>query len=101
VRLVVARDHQGKGAGLVMLRELVNIAHEKGVEIITAQTFEDADKGVGLFKRLGFRIEAVLSNFAKDIEGNRKNLMILVRDAEELWQEMEDLLLDSDWRGDS
>ena len=101
VRLVVARDFQNQGVGLLLLKELVALARKMGVEMIQAQALEDSPTGLTVFERLGFRIEAVLHNFANDIKGNRQNLVILVRDVTELWKRMEDLLWETDWRGDS
>ncbi len=101
VRLVVARQIQNQGAGLLLLKELVALARQKGVEMIQAQAFEGAPTGLAVFQKMGFRIEAVLRNFANDIKGNRQNLVVLVRDVTELWKRMEDLLWESDWRGDS
>ena len=101
IRLVVARAHQGKGAGVVLLKELVHQAQGKKVEMLQAQVFENSPGGLLMFRKLGFRIEAVLRGFAMDIKGERQNLVVLVRDVGELWTRMEDLLWESDWRGDS
>jgi len=101
VRLVVARDQQQKGAGMVLLKELVHLAQMKNVDMIQAQVFENTLGGLTVFQRLGFRIEAVLRGFALDIKGERQNMVVLVRDVAELWQSMEDMLWASDWRGDS
>jgi RimJ/RimL family protein N-acetyltransferase len=101
IRLVVARDIQGRGAGLLLLKELVAQAQAKHAELIKAQVYESHTTAMAVFQKLGFRMEAVLHGFAKDIDGNRQNLVVMVRDVEELWQAMEDMLWQSDWRGDS
>ena len=101
VRLVVARAYHGKGAGLLLLKELVQDAQTRGVELMKAQVFENSPNGLAVFQKLGFRMEAVLHGLAKDIKGNRQNLVVLLRDVDELWRDMEDLLWQGDWRGDS
>lgn len=101
IRLVVARSVQGKGAGVVLLRELVQAAQAKRAELLVGQVFENSPDGVAIFQKMGFQIEAVLRGFACDIKGNRQNLVILVRDVNELWTRMEDLLWETDWRRDS
>ncbi len=101
IRLVVARDRQGKGAGLILLKELVAQAQSKKAELIKAQAYESHSTALAVFQKLGFRMEAVLHGFAKDMEGERQNLVVMVRDVDELWQAMEDMLWQSDWRGDS
>ncbi len=101
IRLVVSREYQGKGAGILLLKELVLLAQGKKADLLQAQVFENSPTGIAVFQKLGFRIEAVLRGFAMDIKGNRQNLVVLVRDVSELWKRMEDLLLESDWRGDS
>jgi len=101
IRLVVARNRQGKGAGLVLLKELVHQAQHKKAEIIKAQAYERNSAALAVFKKLGFRQEAVLHGLAVDLAGERQDLVVMVRDVEELWQAMEDMLWQSDWRGDS
>ncbi len=76
-------------------------ASAANVDMIQAQVFENTPGGLTVFQRLGFRIEAVLRGFALDIKGERQNMVVLVRDVAELWKSMEDMLWESDWRGDS
>lgn len=101
IRLVVARDRQGLGAGLILLKELVHQAQHKKAEIIKAQAYEKHSTALAVFQKLGFRQEATLHGFAVDIAGERQDLVVMVRDVEELWQAMEDMIWHSDWRGDS
>ncbi|MEW6073810.1 MAG: GNAT family N-acetyltransferase [Planctomycetota bacterium] len=101
VRLVVARAYQGKGAGFVLLKELVHVAQSKKAQMLLARVFENSPGGISTFQKLGFRVEAVLHDFATDIKGRRQNIAVLVRDVDELWTSMEDLLWHGDWRSDS
>jgi L-amino acid N-acyltransferase YncA len=100
-RMVIAREYQGRGAGVLLLKELVQVAHVRKTELLQAQILEDMPNGIAVFQKMGFRVEAVLRDFAQDRKGKRQNLVIMVRDVSELWKRMEDLLLESDWRGDS
>ena len=53
--LTVADDYQHKGIGSNMLKRLINIAHERGIEVMEAEILSQNYRMLGLVERLGFR----------------------------------------------
>ena len=47
-----------------------------------------------MFRRLGFRQEAVLRGHVKDINGTRRNLVLASTDVSHIWDAMEALVAD-------
>jgi RimJ/RimL family protein N-acetyltransferase len=51
---------------------------------------EDQKSAIKAFERMGFKKEATLRKHVTDIEGKRRNLVIMSQDIEELWNTLED-----------
>ena len=98
IRCVVSKEYQKKGLGTALMRELVAYAVEKGVVKLSAYMMETQKSAQQAFTRLGFKKEAELKDFVKDIKGKTHNLVVMVNDVSELWKKMEDLLLYYDIR---
>ena len=96
IRCVVAREHQKKGLGTILMHELVSHASQKGVDRIQAEMMDTQISAQKAFCSLGFKKEAELKNFVIDIDGKSHHLVIMVNDVSELWRKMEDLLIDYD-----
>jgi len=98
IRLIVAPEFQRRGLGTLMARELYLLAASKKVEEIVVRIMAP-QKGVqAIFKHLGFRKEAVLRDYVKDITGIKHDLVVMRCNLDELWQKLGDHLRDSDWR---
>jgi RimJ/RimL family protein N-acetyltransferase len=95
LRIVVAREFQNRGVGSQVARELVGLAQQVGLEKIQAQVVEDSLGAIGMFHKLGFRIEVVRREHVLDLKGQRRNLVIMVNNVDELWRKMEDLIQDT------
>ena len=98
IRCVVSREYQKKGLGTALMHELVSYADQKGVSKISAYMMDIQESAQRAFQRLGFRKEAELKDFVKDIQGKTHDLVVMVNDVADLWKKMEDLLLYSDVR---
>ncbi len=98
IRCVVSKEYQKKGLGTALMRELVSHAVEKGVVKLSAFMMDTQKSAQRAFERLGFKKEAELKDFVKDIKGKTHNLVVMVNDVSELWKKMEDLLLYYDIR---
>jgi RimJ/RimL family protein N-acetyltransferase len=98
IRCVVARAHQKKGLGTILMHELVTHAGQKGVDRIRAEMMDTQISAQKAFQRLGFQKAAELKNFVIDINGKSHGLVIMVNDVSDLWKKMEDLLIDYDIR---
>ena len=93
IRCVVAKEHQQKGLGTTLMRELVSFAQQKNVSKIRANLMDTQTSAQRAFKRLGFKKEAELKDFLIDKKGKPHNLILMVNNVAEMWKEMEDLLI--------
>jgi L-amino acid N-acyltransferase YncA len=82
VRVVVARDWQGKGLGTLLVNELVDLAAEFGLEKLVAEIHLQAQAALAMFKKAGFSAKAVFEDLVKDFKGNRGDLVVMVCDVQ-------------------
>lgn len=82
VRVVVAKDYQGKGLGTLLINELVDLAGEFGLEKLFAEIYFNAPGALNAFKRAGFGVKAVFEDLVKDIYGNNADMVVMVCDIE-------------------
>ena len=95
LRFAVARDQQRKGLGWALVREILHIAETVGLELMTARVLEDQVSVLRTFETLGFKREAVLRGYVRDVQGHRRDLVILGNDISQIWQAMELLVSDA------
>jgi RimJ/RimL family protein N-acetyltransferase len=98
IRVVVARDFQRKGLGLMMVRELYLLAVDHKVEKIVAKMLKPQIAARKICKKLGFREEVFLPAYVKDQDKKDQDLIIMTCNIDELWKEFETLYKDSDWQ---
>jgi RimJ/RimL family protein N-acetyltransferase len=98
LRVVVARDFQRKGLGLMILRELYLIAVDHKVEKIVVKMMRPQIAARKICKKLGFREEAFLPAYVKDQDKKNQDLVIMTCNIDELWKEFEIIYKDSDWQ---
>jgi len=99
LRLVVAHPFQHKGLGMLMARELFAIALSKKVEEIVAKFMKPQVGARKIMERLGFHQDAVLHDYVQDIKGVKHDLIIMRCDINSLWEKIEDLVAESEFRG--
>lgn len=80
VRIVIAKEYQGKGLGTLMVNELVELAAEFGLEKLVAEVHLLATPALTLFKKAGFAAKAVFEDLVKDLSGQRGDLVVMVCD---------------------
>jgi L-amino acid N-acyltransferase YncA len=98
VRLIVARDYQRKGLGMLMARELYRLAHAEKLEEIVVRMMRPQYAAHNIFRRLGFRDQTLLPEYVTDRTGKRQDLILMRCDLKALWQELEDYFDDWDWQ---
>ncbi len=86
LRIVVARPYQRKGLGLQMASALYDLAASDDLEELVAKMIDTQSAALSIFRKLGFREEAVLNNFVK-AGGSRRNLVLMRCKLENLWRE--------------
>ena len=98
LRVIVAKPYQHKGLGMLMMRELTNLAMQKNIDRIIVKMARPQVAARKICQRLGFREQHVLPDYVRDRTGHRQDLIIMTCDIKELWQEMEHFYGDSDWQ---
>jgi L-amino acid N-acyltransferase YncA len=98
LRLIVARDFQRKGLGMLMARELYALAASEKVEQVIVSMMRPQTAARNIFRKLGFREEITLRDHVKDRSGRTQDLIIMRCDLEALWRELETGFADSDWQ---
>jgi L-amino acid N-acyltransferase YncA len=98
LRLFVATAYQRKGLGLLMAGALYDLAGSAGIEEIVVKMMASQTAALRIFHKLGFHQEVVLRDYVKDMKGNRKDLVLMRRRLEDLWQKYEDFMHETDMR---
>ena len=97
VRLIVARPFRRKGLGMIMVRELYFLASARNVATIVAKMMRPQKSAQTIFHRLGFREEALLPDYVRDLTGRAQDLLVMVCDLKDMWSELDHFTSDSDW----
>jgi L-amino acid N-acyltransferase YncA len=98
LRIVVGRKFQRKGLGMLMARSLYRLAAAEKIEELVVRMMRPQIAARKIFRRLGFHQETLLTEYVKDLEGRRQDLVVMRCDLEGLWRELEDYFDHSDWR---
>ena len=77
LRIVVARPYQRKGLGLLMASALYDLAASDDLEELIVKMIDTQAAGRSIFRKLGFREEAVLNKFVR-VGGGRRNLVLVM-----------------------
>lgn len=82
IRVVVAKEAQGKGLGTLMVNEIVDLAAEFGLEKLVAEIHLLAPTAIATFKKAGFTAKAIFEDLVKDPTGQRGDLVVMVCDVQ-------------------
>jgi L-amino acid N-acyltransferase YncA len=80
VHVVVDAARRRVGLAHNLLYELFDLAREGGIETLLAEMMSEQEAAIRLFKRLGFKGEAVFRGLVKDLHGKKHDLVIMTRD---------------------
>jgi ribosomal protein S18 acetylase RimI-like enzyme len=94
LRLAVAPGLRRSGLGTTLAHELVRVATRIGVEKMVIQVVENQVGARKMFRKIGFRQEAVLRGHVKDIHGMKRDLVVASSDISHIWDAMESLVAD-------
>jgi len=98
LRVIVARQYQHKGLGMIMVRELYFLAVEKKVELVVVKMMRPQIAAQRIFRKLGFREELLIPDYVEDRAGKKQDLIIMTCNIKDLWKELEHFYSDSDWQ---
>ena len=85
IRIVVGGDYQRQGLGSILANELFLHALKCGLEKIVAEMMETQSGARKVFEKLGFKLEATFHGHVRDQIGVRHDLLILTKDLEDFW----------------
>lgn len=98
IRLIVAPDHQRRGLGVLMARELYGMAAAAKVDEIVVRMMRPQKAARSIFKRIGFREEIVLPDWVRDQAGRKQDMILMRCNLKALWAELETFLAHGDWQ---
>ncbi|HEX4946885.1 MAG TPA: GNAT family protein [Blastocatellia bacterium] len=80
IRLLVSPDARGMGLGSVLANEVFMQAHVASLQKIVAQMAADERGAIAVFEKLGFRAEALLTDYVMDRNGRTHDLIVMSHD---------------------
>lgn len=80
IRIVVDPEFHQKGLGTLMINELVDLAHEFGLEKLMVEFPLKAHSALVMFKKAGFSPRAVIEGLMKNRHGEDLDVVIMVMD---------------------
>jgi L-amino acid N-acyltransferase YncA len=78
--LLISPDYRGIGLGSLLANELFSIARDLGLQKIVARMASEQRGALQVFERLGFRAEALLSDYVIDRAGRTHDLIVMSYD---------------------
>jgi L-amino acid N-acyltransferase YncA len=97
LRVIVAKEFRRKGVGMIIMREVYFLAMEKKVEKVVAKMMKPQVAARTICRKLGFHEESVIPDYVKDQSGKSQDLVIMTCNIQELWKELDQFYMDSDW----
>jgi L-amino acid N-acyltransferase YncA len=97
LRVIVAEEFRRKGVGMIIMREIYFLAIEKKVEKVVAKMMKPQVAARNICETLGFHEEVLIPDYVKDQTGKFQDLVIMSCNIQELWKELDQFYMDSDW----
>jgi ribosomal protein S18 acetylase RimI-like enzyme len=88
IRLVVDPERRRSGIGHALARGALINALRGGMTKVVVEVVADQEPAIGLFTVLGFRPEALLTNYVRDRSGDLHDLLVLAHDVEDVQSAM-------------
>ena len=80
IRTIVGAGYRNMRLGVRLVEEIFEIAKDMGLKKITAHMTSDQRGARAAFERIGFRPEALLSDYVVDAEGRAHDMLIMSYD---------------------
>ncbi|MFC1513533.1 GNAT family N-acetyltransferase [candidate division KSB1 bacterium] len=94
IRMVVDKDYRRMSVGLHLAKELYFIAMGLRLEKMVGELVTTQKRAIKIFEGLGFKREATLRNYVKDLKGHNHNMIIMTHSVTTHWNEMENMIAD-------
>jgi len=98
IRVIVAKEFQHKGLGLIIMRELCLLAEQKKLEKIVVKMTRQQIAARTICRKLGFHQELIIPDYVRDLAGETQDLVIMTCDIKDFWKELEHFYGNSDWQ---
>ena len=85
IRMSVSADHRNNGIGRILAGKIFAIARARGLQKLWVRMAISQEAAQVVFQNLGFRTEALLSDFVKNENGLTEALVIMTHDFGEAW----------------
>src|SRR4030043_2434438 len=95
--LPISRPFRRKGLGMIMIRELYFLAAARNIATVVPKMMRPQKGAQTIFHRLGFREEALLPDYVRDLTGKPQDLLIMICKLGDMWTELDQFYSDSDW----
>jgi GNAT superfamily N-acetyltransferase len=80
IRIVVGDNYLGKGIATILTDELVNIAREGKLRIVSCMLAQNGEKeAIETLEALGFKKIAIIPLYMMDLDGNVDNVSMLIK----------------------
>lgn len=83
IRIVVSPDFRKRGLARLLAAEIIECAADAGLVKLTAEMAITQKGAMEVFKRMGFKDEAVLKNYILDAKGKEHDLLVMSLDIED------------------
>jgi ribosomal protein S18 acetylase RimI-like enzyme len=97
IRVIVARSYRRRHLGALLIRHLFHVAQQRRVGKVLAKMAAPQIAARKVFERLGFHVDAELSDFVKDARGKLHPLVVMSCTLNEMWEELRDFYRDDNW----
>ncbi|MGE0598156.1 MAG: N-acetyltransferase family protein [Dehalococcoidia bacterium] len=84
IRLLTGTAYRGIGLGRILADEIYAVSRTLGLRKLSAQMTLDQAGARATFERLGFRPEALLTDWVMDAKGRTRDLLVMAYDLEGL-----------------
>jgi predicted GNAT family N-acyltransferase len=98
IRVIVARDFQRKGLGMILMRELYSQALNHKLEHLVAKMMTPQTGFQNILQKFGFKEGHVLPKYALDQDKHKQDMLIMTCDMKDFWRELEGVYKQSDWQ---
>ena len=97
LRVIVGGKYQRHGLGTLLIRELFDACEKKGLEKVVIKTLAPQLPIRTACENLGFRIDSVIPDYAKDQNGELHSLLIMSCTMDEWFRQMKDFHKEQNW----
>jgi L-amino acid N-acyltransferase YncA len=79
IRLTTGVSHRAKGLGKRLTQDVIDIARHLGLEQLSIELAPELQDAFLLCQKLGFTQAAVLAGFIVDLDGNERDLVLMIK----------------------